>query len=64
MWPSVEGEQQIQTHLDLAVDDVPSAVGWPHKLGAVLAEFQPQEHLRMLDPVEHRLRVFEQSQPE
>lgn len=51
VWPSVEGGQQLQTHLDLAVDDMQAAVSWAEGVGAVLADFQPQDHVRvMLDP--------------
>jgi catechol 2,3-dioxygenase-like lactoylglutathione lyase family enzyme len=28
VWPSVEGRQQLQTHLDIAVDDLDAAVDW------------------------------------
>nr|WP_028937357.1 VOC family protein [Pseudonocardia spinosispora] len=58
-WPSAPGRQQIQVHLDIAVDDVDAAVEWARKAGATLAEFQPQEHVRvMLDPVGHPFCLF------
>jgi hypothetical protein len=52
VWPSVEGQQQLQTHLDIAVNDLASTVVWAQQAGAMLAAFQPQEDVRvMLDPV-------------
>lgn len=59
VWPSVEGQQQLQTHLDIAVDDLSSAVAWAQQAGATLAAFQPQEDVRvMLDPVGHPFCLF------
>ncbi len=28
VWPSMQGQQQLQTHLDIAVDDLAAAVAW------------------------------------
>lgn len=51
VWPSVAGEQQIQAHLDVAVDDLEASVAWAVEVGAKLAEFQPQDDVRvLLDP--------------
>jgi catechol 2,3-dioxygenase-like lactoylglutathione lyase family enzyme len=58
-WPSAAGEQQIQTHLDIAVEDLAASTGWAVEAGATLAEFQPQEHVRVLfDPVGHPFCLF------
>lgn len=58
-WPSAPGQQQLQVHLDIAVDDLDAAVEWAQQVGASLAEFQPQEHVRvMLDPVGHPFCLF------
>jgi catechol 2,3-dioxygenase-like lactoylglutathione lyase family enzyme len=53
-WPAVPGEQQMMIHLDIEVDDLAAASAHAVAAGAVLAEFQPQEHVRVfLDPVGH-----------
>lgn len=59
VWPSVPGEQQIMEHLDIAVDDLDGAVAWATEAGAALADFQPQEHVRvMIDPDGHPFCLF------
>jgi catechol 2,3-dioxygenase-like lactoylglutathione lyase family enzyme len=59
VWPSVEGQQQLQTHLDIAVDDLVTAEAWAIQAGATLAAFQPQDDVRvMLDPVGHPFCLF------
>jgi catechol 2,3-dioxygenase-like lactoylglutathione lyase family enzyme len=59
VWPSVEGQQQLQTHLDIAVEDLAEAEAWAVQAGATLAEFQPQDDVRvMLDPVGHPFCIF------
>jgi catechol 2,3-dioxygenase-like lactoylglutathione lyase family enzyme len=61
-WPSVADEQQIMMHLDLAVADLDRGVAWAIEAGATLAEFQPEEHVRvMLDPAGHPFCLFEGS---
>jgi catechol 2,3-dioxygenase-like lactoylglutathione lyase family enzyme len=50
-WPAVQGEQQMMMHLDIAVENLDEAVAWAREAGAVIAEHQPQEYVRvMLDP--------------
>ena len=59
VWPSQPSEQQIMLDLDLAVDDLDAAVAWAVEVGARLADFQPQEDVRvMLDPVGHPFCLF------
>lgn len=59
IWPSVAGEQQIMTHIDIAVEDLEEAVGWAVDAGATLADYQPQEDVRvMLDPAGHPFCLF------
>ena len=59
VWPSVPGEQQLMTHIDIAVADLDEAVAWTLSAGATLAEFQPQEGVRvMLDPAGHPFCLF------
>jgi predicted enzyme related to lactoylglutathione lyase len=49
-WPAGPGTQQMMMHLDIEVDDLEVAVA----AGAVLAEYQPQEDVRVyLDPAGH-----------
>ncbi|TMR08334.1 VOC family protein [Nonomuraea turkmeniaca] len=59
VWPSVSGEQTASQHLDIEVDDLPAAVEWAVACGAVLAEFQPQDNVRvLLDPDGHPFCLF------
>ena len=59
VWPSQGGAQQIQEHLDVWVDDLDDAVTWAQECGAVLAEFQPQDTVRvLLDPAGHPFCLF------
>jgi catechol 2,3-dioxygenase-like lactoylglutathione lyase family enzyme len=59
VWPPKAGEQQMMTHLDIAVGDLEAGVAWALEAGATLADFQPQEHVRvMLDPVGHPFCLF------
>lgn len=58
-WPTEPRAQQMMAHLDIAVDDMEAGVGWAAGCGAVLAEHQPQEHVRvMLDPAGHPFCLF------
>jgi len=53
-WPSIPGEQQMMLHLDIEVDDLAAAGEHAIAAGAVLAEFQPQEDVRVYyDPAGH-----------
>jgi catechol 2,3-dioxygenase-like lactoylglutathione lyase family enzyme len=53
-WPSTEDRQQMMTHLDIEVDDLRAATAHAVDAGATLADFQPQEHVRvLLDPAGH-----------
>jgi catechol 2,3-dioxygenase-like lactoylglutathione lyase family enzyme len=59
VWPPSPGEQQMMTHLDIAVEDLAAGVAWAQEAGAVLADYQPQEHVRvMLDPAGHPFCLF------
>jgi catechol 2,3-dioxygenase-like lactoylglutathione lyase family enzyme len=58
-WPAAPGEQQMMTHLDIAVDDLPAAVDRAVSLGATVADFQPQDHVRVcLDPDGHPFCLY------
>lgn len=59
VWPAVPGEQQMTSHLDIAVDDLEAGVAWAIDAGATLAAFQPQDDVRvMLDPAGHPFCLF------
>ena len=59
-WPSGPGEQQMQAHLDIAVDDLDAGVARAKALGAGLAAYQPQDDVRvMIDPAGHPFCLFE-----
>ena len=58
-WPAGPGDQQMQLHLDIEVEDLEGAVAYALDAGATLAEFQPQEHVRvLLDPAGHPFCFF------
>jgi hypothetical protein len=49
----------MMAHLDIEVDDLDAAGDRAAALGATLAVFQPQEHVRVwLDPVGHPFCLF------
>lgn len=53
-WPPVTGDQRTMMHLDIEVDDLDAAVEDAVALGATVAEFQPQDAVRvLLDPAGH-----------
>ena len=59
VWPAGPGDQQMQLHLDLQVDDLEQAVAHAVECGAELAEFQPQERVRvLLDPAGHPFCLY------
>ncbi|MDQ4008547.1 MAG: VOC family protein [Actinomycetota bacterium] len=59
VWPTAEGRQQMMLHLDFEVSDLDAAVADALEMGATLAEFQPQEQVRvMLDPVGHPFCLY------
>lgn len=53
-WPAEPGRQQMSMHLEIGVEDLDAAVAHALACGATLAEFQPQEDVRVcLDPDGH-----------
>jgi catechol 2,3-dioxygenase-like lactoylglutathione lyase family enzyme len=53
-WPAGPGDQQMMVHLDVEVDDLDAAGAHARASGAALAEYQPQEDVRVyLDPAGH-----------
>lgn len=53
-WPAGPGDQQMQMHLDIRVDDLDAAAAHAEACGATPAQYQPQEDVRVyIDPVGH-----------
>ncbi len=53
-WPAGPGDQQMMFHLDIEVEDLEVAGAHAVEAGAVLAESQPQDDVRVyLDPAGH-----------
>ena len=53
-WPAGPGDQQMMVHLDIEVDDLDVAGAHAVAAGAVLAQYQPQDDVRVfLDPAGH-----------
>ena len=58
-WPSEPDSQQMMVHLDIEVDDLDAAVAYAQACGAVLADYQPQTHVRVcLDPAGHPFCLY------
>ncbi len=59
VWPSTPDQPQQQLHLDFEVQDLAAAYEHAVELGAVPADFQPQEAVRvMLDPDGHPFCLY------
>lgn len=59
VWPEEAGTQQKMLHLDIQVDDLAAATEHAITAGAVLADHQPQEGVRVLfDPAGHPFCLF------
>lgn len=58
-WPADPAAQQMMIHLDIKVDDLELAGQHALAAGAVLADYQPQEDVRVyLDPAGHPFCLF------
>ena len=55
VWPAGDGDPRMQLHLDVEVDDLATAVEVAVDAGARLAEFQPQDDVRVLLDVRPRI---------
>jgi catechol 2,3-dioxygenase-like lactoylglutathione lyase family enzyme len=54
VWPPGPGDPQMQMHLEIRVDDLDAGVARALELGARLADYQPQDEVRVcLDPAGH-----------
>jgi Glyoxalase-like domain len=61
-WPSDSEHQQMMMHLDIRVDDLAEAGAHAVAVGAVVADFQPQDDVRVyLDPAGHPFCLFIQT---
>lgn len=59
VWPEQPGQQQMMSHLDIEVQDLQAAAEHAVELGAVVADFQPQDNVRvMLDPAGHPFCLY------
>jgi catechol 2,3-dioxygenase-like lactoylglutathione lyase family enzyme len=58
-WPARPGDQLMLAHLDIAVDDLDAACAHAVDTGAVVAEHQPQDDVRVcLDPAGHPFCLY------
>jgi catechol-2,3-dioxygenase len=59
VWPAGPGDPQMRMHLDILVEDLEEAGAHAEKAGASLADFQPQDHVRVyLDPAGHPFCLY------
>lgn len=59
VWPARPGEQQMQLHLEIRVDDLAAGVAHAVECGAKVADFQPQDGVRVcLDPAGHPFCLY------
>ncbi|HYH12690.1 MAG TPA: VOC family protein [Thermomicrobiales bacterium] len=58
-WPSEPGKQIMQMHLEVLVDDLEAGCAHAQACGATLADYQPQESVRVhLDPDGHPFCIY------
>lgn len=59
VWPAKPGEQQMMMHLEIRVEDLEAACAHASECGAVLADHQPQDDVRVhLDPDGHPFCLY------
>jgi catechol 2,3-dioxygenase-like lactoylglutathione lyase family enzyme len=59
VWPAGPGAPQMMMHLEIRADDLEAAVTQAVSLGATVAEFQPQQDVRVcLDPAGHPFCLY------
>lgn len=59
-WPATAGDPHMMLHLDIGAVRLDKAVAAAQELGATLAQFQPQEDVRVLiDPAGHPFCLYE-----
>jgi catechol 2,3-dioxygenase-like lactoylglutathione lyase family enzyme len=58
-WPGEQGSQLMMAHLDIEVDDLAAETARAVTEGAEIADFQPQEQVRVcLDPAGHPFCLY------
>ncbi len=58
-WPSKPGKQIMQMHLEILVDDLAAGCAHAQACGATMADYQPQDHVRVhLDPDGHPFCIY------
>ena len=59
VWPAKVGEQQMMAHLEISVEDLDAGCAHAKECGAALAEYQPQDDVRVhLDPDGHPFCLY------
>lgn len=59
VWPAGPGDQQMQLHLEVEVDDLAAASAHAEACGAPAAAFQPQDDVRVhVDPAGHPFCLY------
>ncbi|MBT0769677.1 VOC family protein [Kineosporia sp. J2-2] len=59
VWPAGDDQTPMQLHLDILVTEMAPAVAWAQECGAALADFQPQDDVRvLLDPSGHPFCLY------
>jgi catechol 2,3-dioxygenase-like lactoylglutathione lyase family enzyme len=59
VWPAGPQDPQMMAHLDIKVDDLDAASAHAVAVGAIVADFQPQDDVRVhLDPAGHPFCLF------
>lgn len=59
VWPAGRDDQRTSVHLDIRVGELDAAARHAEKAGAVLAEHQPNDDVRVfLDPAGHPFCLF------
>ncbi|MGK5737885.1 VOC family protein [Micromonospora sp. URMC 103] len=59
VWPAGPGDPQMMAHLDIKVEDLDAGSAHAVAAGATVADFQPQEHVRVhLDPAGHPFCLY------
>jgi predicted enzyme related to lactoylglutathione lyase len=59
VWPAVDGQQQMMLHVDIEVDDLVAATQDAVALGGTVADYQPQDNVRvLLDPAGHPFCLY------
>jgi len=70
VWPAGPGDQQMQFHLDIGVDDLDAGLAHAEACGATRAAFQPQADgpgervIVLLDPAGHPFCLFPDAEPQ